>query len=113
MSALVFKSQGGGSQCSTPGCQRAGRYSMLIAGFPVHNHNPYATKDARELLCRPCMVEARELWDELSEAPHAPAEPHMERLNVESVGDRIEAKEWLLENGWTKDEVRALAREAA
>lgn len=64
MSALVFRKHSSYTQCATEGCIKAGRYSMLIAGYPVMSHSPYATAQARELLCPKCKAQAVRCWDE-------------------------------------------------
>lgn len=105
MSALEFKpaAEQFSDNCLMEECNRRGRYSILVCGYPVPSKSPYAMKNARAVICGPCRKKWREMWEGASEEVPERAVEQAFGAIAGSPSERFEAICWLRSVGFSKD----------
>lgn len=106
MSALRFhKLPHSSGNCHTEGCNRSGRYKLILCDYVVPADNPL--KGSAFIVCGPCQKREEALWQE-ADAPFRGYEGAREAMESASTSERVHAIFELRELGCGAEDVEAL-----
>ena len=113
MTALTFRKSSSHWRCDTPGCNRIGRYTLAIAGYPIEAEARYALKGQPALVCLPCRTTMKKAWEEASsEVPERAVEQAIGALRG-SESERVRAVWQLRGYGFSAAQITAEVRKVA